>query len=163
MKTELKKWVLTFLPIVIIYVLLFHVFGLVYVSGSSMEPNYHDGDFRIMRRFGRTEPERGDVVMIGSGSILSDDRLYKRVIAVGGDSIEIRSDGSGVLLNGVPLEEPYVVGVTLPGAAYKYPLTIPEGFVFVMGDNREHSSDSRHTLGLVPVERIVGIVIGGHK
>lgn len=77
--------------------------------------------------------------------------LIKRVIAVGGQTIEIRN--SRVLIDGVPIDEPYLFpGTVMPDYG---PETVPEGDVFVMGDNRNHSKDSR-VFGPIPVDSIVG-------
>jgi signal peptidase I len=77
--------------------------------------------------------------------------LIKRVIAVGGETIEIRNNH--VLLNGDPIDEPYLhAGTNMPDFG---PVTVPEGDVFVMGDNRDHSKDSR-VFGTIPAGSIVG-------
>jgi signal peptidase I len=77
--------------------------------------------------------------------------LIKRVIAVGGQTIEIRN--ARVLVDGEPIDEPYLFpGTVMPDFG---PVTVPEGDVFVMGDNRDHSKDSR-VFGAIPVESIVG-------
>ena len=157
-KKEIIKWAKTLIPIFVLYVLLFHIFGLVFVSGESMESTYEAGDMLFIRRFNKDSISHGDIVVLYENNH-SGRKAIKRVIATAGDEIEILADGSGVLLNGSPLSEPYATGSTLPGTAYSYPLVVPEGCVFVMGDNREHSMDSRHEIGLVPFANIVGVVI----
>ncbi len=157
-KAEVIKWAKTLIPIIVLYVLLFHVFGLVFVSGESMESTYEAGDMLFIRRFNKDSISHGDIIVLYENDNF-DRKAIKRVIATAGDEIEILEDGSGVLLNGTPLPEPYVTGTTQPGTAYTYPLVVPDGYVFVMGDNREYSMDSRNEIGLVPIANIVGVVI----
>ena len=101
-----------------------------------------------------TRYERGEIVVI---SRADDDPLVKRVVAVAGDTIDFR-DGS-VYLNGILLDEPYIDQETYdvsPGPP-DFPLTVPRGYVFVMGDNRGNSLDSRsYEVGLVATHRILG-------
>jgi signal peptidase I len=87
-------------------------------------------------------------------------RLVKRVIAVGGDTIDIK-DGK-VYLNGEQLDEPYIREpmIYVPEQSQEYPLTVPEGKLFVMGDNRNFSNDSRDTrYGLVDAENVIGKIV----
>ena len=94
-------------------------------------------------------PERGDVVVFRS--LYEDDRdLVKRVIAVPGETVEIRQ--GVVFVDGVELDEPYIIG---PERGDMPPLSVPDGAYFVLGDNRQASNDSR-SFGVVPIENIVG-------
>lgn len=116
--------------------------------------DYDDDD--TWRPFGT--PERGDIVVLNPPGGASADKPYiKRVIGVAGDTLEIRNDT--VFVNGVELEEDYIddgnksrCNVDTQNCG---PIEIPEGSVFVMGDNRMSSEDSRY-FGLVPIENIVG-------
>ncbi|HIV19933.1 MAG TPA: signal peptidase I [Candidatus Merdivicinus intestinigallinarum] len=140
--------------LLVVFVLFGLVFRFVLVDGSSMEPTLSDGDRLIMYCLDDT-PESGDVV------ILSDDTglgipLIKRVIAAGGQTLDISPEGR-VTVDGEPLYEPYAVEQMKDTGAYDYPLTIPEGQLFVMGDNRNHSTDSRSPeVGLVDERKVLG-------
>ncbi|MCS7283781.1 MAG: signal peptidase I [Anaerolineae bacterium] len=121
------------------------------VRGQSMEPTLHDNQRVIVeklsyRLFGG--PHRGDIVVLTVPG--NPDRLIKRVVALGGETVAIQ-DGQ-ILIDGIPLAESWAVRWGGPD----YPPTpVPEGYVFVLGDNRGHSNDSR-SFGPVPVQNIVG-------
>lgn len=112
----------------------FAIFSTIEIEGNSMYPTFNDGDFCIVWRHSKVE--RGDVVAIYSEDFKKI--LYKRVIGVGGDTVEI-SNGY-VYVNGESLEESYINGAT-EGSLYE---EVPVGKLFVMGDNRPGSADSRH-------------------
>ena len=139
-----------------VMLILAFLFRVVTVDGQSMVPNLHDGD-RLILTDVTTHYDRGEIVVI---SRADDDPLVKRVIAVSGDTIDLR-DGS-VYLNGELLDEPYIDQETYdvsPGPP-DFPLTVPRGCVFVMGDNRGNSLDSRsYEVGLVDTHRILGKVL----
>ena len=98
----------------------------------------------------------------GNGKVSEKDgldcRIIKRVIAVGGDTIDIDFEKGIVYVNGDALDEPYISEpTTRDEEAFSYPLTVPEGYCFVMGDNRNISKDSRHSdVGLVSTDEIEG-------
>lgn len=126
------------------------------VKETSMEPTVHPNDYVIMSKqaytFGKIE--RGDIIVFKSDLKLDDNHnklLIKRVIGIPGDIITI-SDGN-VYLNGDKLEEPYIASGGTIGEIYN--LTVPEGEVFVMGDHRNVSVDSRK-LGCIDQDDIVG-------
>lgn len=143
----------------IVFLMIFSlVFRRVTVDGESMNDTLCDGDKLIVSAVGYT-PKCGDIVVITHGNDL-DEHIVKRVIAVGGQSISIDSETGEVAVDGVLLKEYYIKGKTIAGNNMEFPKVIDDGYVFVMGDNREHSLDSRSTeVGLVPVENIVGKVI----
>ena len=121
------------------------------VEGSSMEPNLHDKQLMILVKaaYWCTDPARGDVIVFRYP--LDPQREFvKRVIGLPGETIECK--GGVVYIDGKPIEEPYVQGTT-----YDFAATVPEGFYFVMGDNRQGSSDSR-VFGPVPRQDIIGRV-----
>ena len=142
------------------------------VDGSSMNPALYNEDRVLMVEL-FYHPQRGDVVIVdGAKAHLFSDAeqtrvvekngigitLIKRVIAVAGDQLDLDFTSGTVTLNGVVQQEDYINMLTTRNdGAFTYPLTVPEGYVFVMGDNRNASTDSRSTLlGLVPEEAVIG-------
>ncbi len=142
--------------LVFVVLLLTFVFRQVTVKGDSMNDTLRSGDRLILYNFMYT-PKYGDIVVVTHGQKY-EDPIIKRVIATEGQSLNINYDTGEVSVDGVILDEPYIKGETI---RLKHPLEIPdkipEGYVFVMGDNRENSLDSRSTqIGLIPVENIIG-------
>lgn len=133
------------------------------LDGQSMAPCYPDGATVTLERgpfAGRRALKRGDLIVF-QPPIPSNRAYLKRVVALGGETVAAR-DGR-TFVNGAPLDEPYVNGRAL----YTYPpvrdgqpeaLTVPDGAIFVLGDNRNNSSDS-HIFGPVPVGSVVGRAI----
>lgn len=121
------------------------------VDGSSMEPNFHDGDYVIVNRLAYQlgDIQRGDVIVFPYPLDPEDDYI-KRVIGLPGDHVAIY--GSVVYVNGQPLTEPYIADQARSDLAE---LIVPEGYVYVMGDNRNQSSDSR-SWGPLNIEDIIG-------
>jgi signal peptidase I len=122
------------------------------VEGQSMEPSLHTNQRLVVEKvsYRLHGPDRFDVVVIrapGQG----DDLLIKRVIGLPGETVEIR--GGHVYINGELLKEDYVTQETRPGR--ETTVLVPPLYVFVLGDNRNHSNDSR-SFGSVPIENIVG-------
>jgi len=121
------------------------------VRGQSMEPTLYDNERVIVEKISywlRGVPHRGDVVVLRMDG--ARDMLIKRVVALPGETVSIQ--GGQVFVDGVPLTEPWAVRQGGPD----YPPTlVPEGHVFVLGDNRSHSNDSR-SFGPVPLANIVG-------
>lgn len=155
-----------------IFLIAFAVFALVRtfvvapytVPTGSMEPTIQIGDNifaqKITLNLGQ-DVEPGDIVVFENPESTSDhDILVKRVIAVEGQTVSF--EGGKVLVDGVPLDEPYAQGMTYelfstsPGTTLSFPYTVPEGHVWVMGDNRENSADSRY-FGPVPKENLIGV------
>lgn len=159
-----------------IILLCIYVFHFASVQGDSMLPTLQEGNQLLVNALD-AEPESGDIVIIGAdhaclfresdGAPYYVDGLHKvivkRVIAVGGQELDIDFDRGEVYLDGTLLDEPYINTLTnapAVNAAFQYPITIPEGFVFVMGDNRAVSMDSRYgDVGLVALSQIQGKVI----
>ncbi len=127
-------------------------FLLMRVDGDSMRETLRTGDVAFLRR--NAETLRGDVVAFERGGAL----LIRRVIAIGGDQISISFDGT-VLINGVAIEESYLFSRGPGESGVQYPLRVPAGQVFVMGDHRAVSLDSRSpSVGMVSLEEITGRV-----
>ena len=124
-----------------------------YIPSASMVPTLRVGDRVLVNKFiyRFTEPERGDIIVFRSVEGGSED-LIKRVVGLPGDKISVRH--GQLFVNGKPQKEPYV-NKKFPDRSFFPPTTVPEGHVFVMGDNRANSRDSRF-FGPVPKKNIEG-------
>ena len=141
-----------------VFVLLFtFVARIIVVSGESMENTLLGGDLILVWSLGYT-PEQGDIVVLTQESY-QEDSIVKRVIAVGGQRVDIDYGSGIVYVDGVPLEEDYTKErMFLPfyGEGVNH-VTVPDGCIFVMGDNRNHSADSRYPdIGIVDVRCVIG-------
>ncbi len=145
---DTKKFILL---LAVLFFMFHNVVGFSFVKGESMEPTLYEGDMVLYTRLG-VQYQRGDVVSV---RIPSGEYYVKRIIAMEGDTVEIR-DGR-VYLNGECLTEPYIAGETqtAAGGIVRYPYTLQEGQIFVMGDNRSSSMDSR-SFGAVGIRQIKG-------
>ncbi|MBP2635475.1 MAG: spsB [Firmicutes bacterium] len=151
---EVKDWVISILiAIVLAFFIRYFIVELYMVEGPSMRPTLVNGERLVVNKFiyRFKTPERGEVLVFRYPRDPSRD-FIKRVIAVAGDTVEIK-DGR-VFLNGQLLNEPYI----LERIKGSYPIaTVPEGHIYVMGDNRNNSEDSRFKdVGFVPLELIKG-------
>lgn len=162
------------ISVAIVIVMIFtYVIRIADVDGKSMSPTLEDNDKLIVRSLFYT-PQNGDVIVINnkSANLISDEgkvveceglekTIVKRVIATGGQIVDIDFESGTVKVDGKVLEEKYISEATTRDEhAFEYPLNVPEGYIFVMGDNRNISMDSRHPqIGLVPEDRVVGQVI----
>lgn len=162
----LLEWLGVFVVAFVVFALIrvFVVSPFVVPSGS-MEPTILVGDQvfaqRVSAHLGDT-PEVDDIVVFKNPiSDSSHEILVKRVVARAGQTVDM-IDGQ-VYVDGVALKEPYVVGesyplpMQAPGVSIDYPYVVPEGSLWMMGDNRENSSDSRY-FGAVPTDNVVGTV-----
>lgn len=163
---ELYTW-LHDLVFCLAFVTVFFVFcvRLVGVSGPSMTPTLLDGDnVALLSNFFYRDVQAGDVVVMRIPSYDPKQPIVKRVIATEGQQVDIRFDTAQVFVDGVVLEEDYINAMSLPMINYadglQYPVTVPEGCLFVLGDNRNHSADSRYgPIGLVDEQYVMGKVL----
>ena len=150
--------------ITLIFVFFFRLVG---VDGSSMYPTLVDRDYLVLEsNFLYRDVKQGDVVVLYTPPFSENDELIvKRVIAAGGQTVDIDFDTGTVYVDGAALEEDYVNEPTYKsyleyGMGLDYPVEVPEGSVFVMGDNRNESADSRFApVGCVPESQISGRVL----
>lgn len=160
-KRDCYDWLQMLTFVLVAVVMVFTFFGMVNsVVGSSMYPTLHDKDIMLAYRLGYT-PSQGDVVVIRKESFM-EEAIVKRVIATEGQEVEINYDTNTVYVDGVAMEEPYInqedtdVMEEKQGMVYKE-FTVPDGCIFVMGDNRNGSSDSRdYRLGTVDTRYVIG-------
>ena len=159
---ELLGWIRDILIAVAIAAVILAFFKPIIIQQQSMEPNFYSGDYVITSRqaynlFG--DPQRGDIIVFKS-DLYTDEgeakNLIKRIIGLPGDTVEI-IDGE-VYLNGEMLNEEYIKEPGLSGEMEA--VTVPEGELFVMGDNRRVSQDSRSgAVGTISQDTIVGKVV----
>ena len=139
---------------------------MVSVKGPSMTSTLLDGDrLTLLSNTIYHEPKAGDVVVAAVPSYESGEAIVKRVIATEGQTVDIQYDGSGVAtvyVDGTAMDEPYI-NETMYRASYntiEFPVTVPEDCVFVMGDNRNHSADSRYPpIGIFDRRYVLGKVL----
>lgn len=121
------------------------------IEGYSMEPNFHDGQYLLVSKFDYVlrQPQRGDVIVFNAPQSPERD-FIKRVIGLPGETVEVRA--GKVFINGQPLQENYRLN---PGSYSFGPQKVGDEQLFVLGDNRNHSSDS-HSWGMLPLKDIIG-------
>ena len=156
---NLLEWYEALISAALVLVLIFSCcFRIIQGDGSSMVPTLVNGDKLIVWGAGYT-PQRGDVVIVDSYTSYGKP-LVKRVIAKGGDTVSIDYATGTVAVNGEVLQEDYIAEPTYLGYDVQFPYTVPEGTVFVMGDNRNQSLDSRSTyVGCIDERDILGRVL----
>ncbi len=176
----LYREIISFIELIIITLFLMtmiftYVLRIATVNGDSMKNTLISGDRLITTAFCNS-PEQGDIVIIYAGDAVTLDKnrnleinkglrktLVKRVIAVEGQTVDIDFERGSVYVDSVMLDESYITGLThMDEGAFtgQYPVTVPKGYVFVLGDNRQVSKDSRSSeLGFVAVKNITGKVL----
>ena len=142
----------------VIIVVLLLLFRVVIVSGPSMYDTLWDGDWLLVLSgvFYR-EPEYGDIIVASQDSFNDGEPIIKRVIATEGQTVDIDFEAGTVYVDGVALEEDYTYTLTTNEEGMTFPLTVDEGCIFVMGDNRGRSKDSRDPeIGLIDEREVLG-------
>ena len=159
---ELFEWLQMVMACVLGAVIAFNlVVRLSVVDGHSMDPTLEHGELMLVWSLGYT-PEQGDIVIINktTANFLHEQAVVKRVIAVGGQTVDIDYEKSRVYVDGERLKEDYILEeMYLPGNPYMQEthFEVPEGTVFVLGDNRNGSTDSRDSrLGTIDEGYILG-------
>jgi len=156
---EVYEWLQTVVYVVLGMVLLFtFVIRVVAVSGPSMrETLQNDDQLLVVNGWLCGDYQKGDIVIFQKESFEDGEAIVKRVIATEGQTVDIDFGAGIVYVDGVPLDEPYIPEPTWLDEGVQFPLTVPEGGIFVMGDNRNNSKDSRHTdLGPVDTRHVIG-------
>lgn len=162
---NLYYWLQTLVLAVVAIVLLFTFVGRISrVEGDSMYATLHNGDLLLLQSAGY-EPKAGDIVVLNKTTdetiaLLGGDAIVKRIIATQGQTVSIDYETSTVYVDGQPLDEPYVrerMEFRFGPYSGQTPFVVPEGSVFVLGDNRNYSTDSRHEmLGTIDSRYILG-------
>ena len=161
-KTDLYFWLQALVAVLTALILIFTFVGrIIVVDGASMEPTLYHGDLLLLQSVGYT-PKQGDVVVLTKEFEDADGPIVKRVIATGGQHVAIDYDAGTVTVDGQVLDEPYIKeAMVRPPEESITDILVPEGSIFVMGDNRNHSSDSRNvTLGTVDERYVLGRALG---
>ena len=155
---ELYEWVQALVGSVLAVVLVFtFVIRLIGVDGHSMVPTLQDGDrLLVLNSSLYSDYKDGEIVVLRKEAFL-EEPIVKRVIATEGQTVDIDFDAGVVYVDGQALEEDYINEPTCLEEGTEFPLTVPEGSIFVMGDNRNHSNDSRDSrLGTVDSRYVIG-------
>ena len=157
---DLFTWLQALTFALVIIMVVFTFFGrIIGVDGSSMLPTLTDRDMLFLQCIGY-EPKQGDVVVLRKSFAATSEPIVKRVIATGGQSVHIDYGTGTVYVDGEALDEPYLGEPMEQPMSYTMQNTdwdVPEGSVFVMGDNRNHSADSREeSLGPVDTRYVLG-------
>lgn len=157
-KVDLYFWLQALVMALVGLILIFTFVGrIIGVDGESMMPTLHDRDMLLLQSIGYS-PEQGDVVVLSTKDFRNGSPIVKRIIAVGGQTVDIDYETNTVYVDGVALDEPYILETmrALP-ESFATHVEVPEGSIFVMGDNRNNSTDSRSPeLGVVDQRCVLG-------
>lgn len=157
-KRELYEWVQALVCSVLVVVVVFtFAVRLIGVDGHSMVPTLQHGDrLLVVNALLDDDYGYGDIVVLRK-EVFMEDPIVKRVIATGGQTVDIDFATGSVYVDDALLKEDYINELTFLEEGTEFPLTVPEGSIFVMGDNRNHSSDSRDSrLGTVDTRYVIG-------
>ncbi len=155
---DFYEWVQALVCSVLAVVVLFtFVIRLIGVDGHSMVPTLQDGDrLLVLNSMLYDDYQYGDIVVLRKEAFL-EEPIVKRVIATEGQTVDIDFSTGSVYVDGTLLKEDYINELTFTEEGTEFPLTVPEGSIFVMGDNRNHSNDSRDSrLGTVDTRYVIG-------
>ncbi len=161
---SVMEWVETIVMAVVLVAVVFtFVARVITVDGVSMEPTYYNGDRVLVTKL-VGQAQQGDVVIV-VGAL--EEPIIKRVVATEGQTVDFDPELGEVTVDGQPLpgsvfgiEDGITFVPDLPGMVLEFPQTVPEGCVFVLGDNRDNSTDSRFvTVGMVDQRNILGKVV----
>ena len=157
-KVDLYFWLQALVMALVGLILIFTFVGrIIGVDGESMMPTLHNRDMLLLQSIGYS-PEQGDVVVLSTKDFRNGAPIVKRIIAVGGQTVDIDYETNTVYVDGVALDEPYILETmrALP-ESFATHVEVPEGYIFVMGDNRNNSTDSRSPeLGVVDQRCVLG-------
>ena len=143
------------LSVILVFLLLFRV---IVVTGDSMYDTLWDGDFLLLlSNVFYSRPEQGDIVVISKKSFDDGKPIVKRVIATEGQTVDIDFEQGIVYVDGQALQEPYIRDLTTQDRGTRFPLTVAPGCIFVLGDNRPVSRDSRAPeIGQIDTREVLG-------
>ena len=155
---NLSNIAFVFFLLIVIFTLCFRI---TCVDGRSMNNTLMDGDYvLLLNDFLCGDYEQGDVIVASKESFRNGERIIKRVIATEGQWVDINFDTGTVKVDGKILDEPYISTPTVTPEGLTFPLRVEDGCVFVLGDNRALSMDSRHPqIGQIDCREIVGKAI----
>lgn len=156
---DLYEWIQSLVGSVLVVVAVF-TFGIrmLGVDGHSMLNTLQHGDrLMVVNPIFYHDYKYGDIVILRKTGVFDNEPIVKRVIATGGQTVDIDFSEGVVYVDGEALEEDYIREPTYTAEGTEFPLTVPEGSIFVMGDNRNGSSDSRdYRLGTVDTRYVIG-------
>lgn len=157
------EWLEIFIvSVAAVFILFSFVARIAVVEGNSMYPTLSNNDKLLVRQIFYT-PKQGDIIVCQSVKYGLDKPLVKRIIATEGQTVRLDRENWKIYVNGFPLDEPYIVvgeGMMVDWQYETDEIVIPKGHVFVMGDNRNNSLDSRfYNVGMIDERYIIGQVV----
>ena len=156
LKKEVFEWVQAIvLALVIALIIRTFVFSLIRVEGSSMVPTLNTNDRLIVWKL-MYKPKQGDIIIL-KPPLHPETPYVKRIIGMPGQTVDLDTSRQVVIVDGKPLEEDYINEPTRQRGNMAFPAKVPDNHVFVLGDNRNNSKDSRYTdVGMIPYDSIIG-------